>query len=60
LDPALATLTVVRAERALREAKARLVLAGQELEAARGGGTGGTSGRWPDPRTDTLSEGAPP
>ena len=60
LEPALADLTSVRAERARAAADARARSAGQALEAAAGvWGTAG-SARWPDPRNDELTEGGSP
>ena len=58
LDPALADLTVVRAERSRSVAEARLRAAGQSLGAAAGVWSFETdrSVRWPDPRTDALTE----
>jgi outer membrane protein TolC len=59
LDPALAGLAVVRTERARQSAERRVLTAGQALDAASAGWSGGTNERWPDPRTDDLVEGAP-
>jgi len=58
LEPSLADLTVVRAERGRAAAEARVRAAGQALEAATGSWAGGTD-RWPDPRYDQVTEGAP-
>jgi outer membrane protein TolC len=55
LDPALGALAVVRAERARSAAQARLLAAGQALEAAVGGVA---VEAWPDPRTDEPPRGA--
>jgi cobalt-zinc-cadmium efflux system outer membrane protein len=56
LDPVLAALGVVRAERARRLQAGRLAAAGQALEAAVGGSADAEGGRWPDPRSDVLTE----
>jgi outer membrane protein TolC len=58
LDPALAGLALVRAERARQGAERRVRAAGQALDAASAGWSGGPGERWPDPRTDDLMEGA--
>jgi len=59
LDPALAALGVVRAERARRLQAGRLAAAGLALEAATGGSADAEGGRWPDPRSDILTEEVP-
>ncbi len=59
LDPALVDLAVVRAERARQTAELRLASAGRALDAALGAWAGGAGERWPDPRDDALTEGAP-
>ncbi|HET9038764.1 MAG TPA: TolC family protein [Gemmatimonadales bacterium] len=59
LDPVLAELGVVRAERSRRLQAARLVAAGRGLEAALGGSAAAESDRWPDPRSDVLMEEVP-
>ncbi len=56
LDPVLAALGVVRAERARRLQAGRLAAAGSALEAAIGGSADAGGGRWPDPRSDVLTE----
>jgi cobalt-zinc-cadmium efflux system outer membrane protein len=56
LDPVLAALGVLRAERARRLQAGRLAAAGRALEAAIGGSADGEGGRWPDPRSDVLTE----
>jgi outer membrane protein, heavy metal efflux system len=56
LDPMLAALGVVRAERARRLQAGRLAAAGRALEAAIGGSADAEGGRWPDPRSDVLTE----
>lgn len=58
LDPALAALGLVRAERARNGAERRVVAAGLALEAATGEWAG-DGNRWPDPREDGPMEGAP-
>jgi outer membrane protein, heavy metal efflux system len=59
LDPALAELAIVRAERVRLGAEIRLQAAGRALEVALGGWSGLADERWPDPRMDELTEGAP-
>jgi outer membrane protein, heavy metal efflux system len=59
LDPVLAALGVVRAERARRLQAGRLAAAGRALEAAIGGSADAEAGRWPDPRSDVLTEEIP-
>lgn len=59
LDPALAELAIVRAERARRGAETRALAAGRALEVALGGWSGLADERWPDPRDDRFTEGAP-
>jgi outer membrane protein, heavy metal efflux system len=59
LQPALAELGLVRAERARRSADARRLAAGQALDAAVGAWTGAPDQRWPDVREDENTEGAP-
>ena len=59
LEPALAELTLVRAERTRQSADARLMLAGQALDAAVGMWTGAPDQRWPDVRQEEPMEGAP-
>jgi outer membrane protein TolC len=55
LDPVLAELGVIRAERARRLQAGRLAAAGNALEAALGGSTDAELGRWPDPRSDIMT-----
>jgi outer membrane protein, heavy metal efflux system len=59
LDPVLAELGVIRAERARRLQAGRLAAAGNALEAALGGSTDAELGRWPDPRSDIMTEEVP-
>ncbi len=59
LEPALAALTFVRAERSRQSAEARLLTAGQALEAALGAWGSGAGQRWPDVRATEDLEGAP-
>lgn len=59
LEPALAELALVRAERARQSANARRLAAGQALDAAVGLWTGAPDQRWPDVRKDEITEGAP-
>jgi outer membrane protein, heavy metal efflux system len=59
LDPVLAELGVVRAERARRLQAGRLAAAGRALETAIGGSADAEGGRWPDPRSDVLTEEVP-
>jgi len=59
LEPSLADLTVVRAERGRAAAEARVRAAGQALEAAAGIWAASGTDRWPDPSQDELTEGAP-
>jgi hypothetical protein len=59
LDPALAALARLRAERARAAAERHLMLAGLSLEAATGDWTGDGT-QWPDPREDGPMEGATP
>jgi len=59
LDPALAALTAVRADRARTDAEIRLVSASLALEGAAADWGNGEHEDWPDPRTDELSQGAP-
>jgi outer membrane protein, heavy metal efflux system len=59
LEPALAALGVIRAERLVRLQIARLSMAGQALEAAVGGPADAAGGRWPDPLSDFLAEETP-
>jgi cobalt-zinc-cadmium efflux system outer membrane protein len=59
LDSVLAALGVVRAVRARRLQAGRLSAAGQALEAAIGGSADAEGGRWPDPRSDVLTEEVP-
>ena len=56
LEPALATLALLRAERARQSAEARGLLAGQALDAAVGGWTGAPEERWPDVRESDVRE----
>jgi hypothetical protein len=49
----------VRAERARRAAESRLQAAARALDAALGGWSGVGEERWPDPRDDDFTEGAP-
>jgi hypothetical protein len=60
LDPVLAELGVIRAERARRLQDARLAAANGSLETSLGGPAAGEAGRWPDPRSDVLTEEAGP
>jgi outer membrane protein TolC len=59
LEPALADLTVVRAERARAAAEARLRVSGAALDAASGIWSATGADRWPDPRSDDLTGEAP-
>jgi outer membrane protein, heavy metal efflux system len=56
LDPALADLGALRAERFQRGRASRLAAAAAALEAAMGGPPG-EAGTWPDPRSDVLVDG---
>jgi len=56
LDAALARLALVRAERVLRDADGRLMLAGLAVEEAAGQWKGRDAPRWPDPRTPSGEE----
>jgi outer membrane protein TolC len=56
LEPALAELALVRAERARLSADARRLAAGQSLDAAAGVWTGASGERWPDVRQDEDGE----
>jgi outer membrane protein TolC len=56
LEPALAALAVVRAERLRIAARTRATAAAQALIAAAGNPTTLTAERWPDPREDPLKE----
>ena len=56
LDPVLAELGVIRAERSRRLQAARLAAADGALDTALGGPAAGEPGRWPDPRSDVLTE----
>ena len=58
LEPALADLSVVRAERLRLAALARAGAAARGLASAVGDWEDGRSERWPDPREDHLTEGA--
>jgi outer membrane protein TolC len=60
LDPVLAELGLMRAERSRRLQAAGLAAAGGALEAALGASAGAEPGRWPDPRSDVLTEEIPP
>ena len=55
LEPALADLTVVRAERARAATEARLRASGASLDAASGTWSATGTDRWPDPRSDELT-----
>jgi outer membrane protein, heavy metal efflux system len=57
LEPALAGLAVVRAERLRSAARARAASAAVELVSAIGNYAEGSLERWPDPREDQLTEG---
>lgn len=56
LDPVLAELGVLRAERSQRLQAARLAAADGALDTSLGGPAAGEPGRWPDPRSDMLTE----
>jgi outer membrane protein TolC len=56
LEPALAQLSVARAERLRRAAERRLTAAGVTLEAALGEWAGSAGKGWPDPRLDGWSD----
>ncbi len=58
LEPALAALTLVRAEGSRQSAETRLLAAGQALEAALGAWCSGPGQRWPDVRATEDLEGA--
>ncbi|HUR93420.1 MAG TPA: TolC family protein [Gemmatimonadales bacterium] len=59
LDPALAELALLRAERARVGADARLRASDHALDAALGGFPGPDQGRWPDPRDDIVDMTSP-
>jgi cobalt-zinc-cadmium efflux system outer membrane protein len=59
LEPALADLTVMRAERARAAAEALLRASGENLDAASGIWSATGPARWPDPRSDELTGEAP-
>ena len=56
LEPALARLSVGRAERARRAVARRLIAAGASLHGVLGQWSDVTSERWPDPRQDELPD----
>ena len=56
LEPVLAELGVIRAERSRRLQAARLAAADGALDTSLGGPAAGEPGRWPDPLSDVLSE----
>jgi outer membrane protein, heavy metal efflux system len=58
LEPVLAALAVVRAERLRGTVLARTVAAARALETAAGAGEDARPEHWPDPRADSLVEGA--
>jgi len=58
LEPALAALAVVRAERLRNAARTRVAAAAQALVAAAGNAASLSPEGWPDPREDPLTEGA--
>jgi hypothetical protein len=58
LEPALAALAVVRAERLRNAARTRATGAAQALVAAAGNAASLSAERWPDPREDPPTEGA--
>ncbi len=56
LEPVLAELGVIRAERSQRLQAARLAAADGALDTSLGGPAAGEPGRWPDPLSDVLTE----